>query len=376
MTNRLPIEALCAFEERHAESQNRPSTNSKLIYRNDPSARTPHKERTTDFEAAQPIQNFKPTLAVQLAAITLLATHLARSKSSSYRVRRDSKTKCGSLYVPQIDWEFHFDALELWCANRALPRVLERQNVLHPATSTLVDIAIKVLGNPLKPVHVSYEEFNTLTDQQLRRNLIAARMREWYAAPTNIARVKAWFQKHQAAKHHFLKKWCEAAQKRQSFLLRADLHYSTPSRVLQRFGPPSHDIVRRDVSNFLAAMQADTSLCDCICIAQPYADFYGGWQIPVAALFSRMEVDEAYAMRQVQKHWEVAAGVTGHSVESSLRSLDGLYRFIPAELAMLDNVENHLVRAATFLYDTGLIADTGIETVSTVAVPPNPVASR
>lgn len=361
---KLSLEAIRAFEERHSESQNHPVSSFQLTCRGNQSTRAPQKERIIDFETTKSIPDFQPTVAVQLAAITQLAAHLIRSRSDSYRVRRDSTTKHGWLYVPQIDWEFHFCALELWCSNRALPKVLVRKNVLNPATSALVDIATKVSSLPLKPVHASREEFNTLSDQQIRRNLIAARMREWHAAPTNATQVKAWLQKHQQAKREFLDTWCEAAQKRDSFLIRADLRYSIPTRELRGFGSPAHDIVRRDVSNFLTAMQADETLCNCLCTTQPYADFHSGWQIPVVALFSRLGVEEAYAIHQIQLHWESAAGVTGRSLEFTFRSLDGLYRFIPAELAMLDNIELHLIRAASYLYDTCAIADTGIDTVS------------
>lgn len=358
-----------AFEERYSISQNKrqPEIKTNIARWGRPqSIRT--QQRAIDFEIAAPIpENMHPSLPVQLVAITQLALHLCKRKTPPYRVRRDQIGSNG-FYVPRIDWEFHFDTLRMVASKRApLSYVLLRTNVLHPATLALIDIGNKIYTHDLQPSYLSFEERQALNPEQGQRNLIAKKMYEWNALLGNSRAIKDWSAKHEASITAFLNEWTNHANKRDCFLLRADLIYSSSPRYAQKFEARPHSTVRRDVAAFLKSVQRDPYFTDANWLLEPYADLSDEWQLPLIALIPGSEKNLTQTCMHVQKHWELAADVTGKSMESNFLHMDGEYRFIAHEHLMLDNLEQHLLRAATYFFGTRLIADTSIDNVVATA---------
>ncbi len=369
--------AMRAFEERYSIWQNEREQETQISIT--PWGRKQairFQQRATDFEIAAPIpEGMHPSLPVQLVALTQLALHLCKRRTPPYRVRREqtgSNPQAACFYVPKIDWEFHFDTLRLLTSERRpRPSMLQRANVLHPATRALIDISIKVYARELMHLNLTYEERQVLDPEQYQHNLIAKKMHEWDALPENSRAIKDWTAKHRTCEKAFLIEWTTEAKKRECFLLRSDLIYSSPAPKAHNFGPPSHITVRRDVAALLKSVRSDPDFIDATWMLDPYADLSGQWQLPLIALIPGPDKNLPSARMRVQKHWESVTGVTGKSLQSTFLSMDGEYRFIADEHAMFDDLDQHLLRAATYLFGTRLIADTSIDTVSTAP----PIAS-
>lgn len=363
--------AMRAFEERYSIWQNERAQETLITI--DPWGRKRpirSQQRAIDFEIAAPIpEGMHPSLPVQLVALTQLALHLCKCRTPPYRVRREqtgSNPLSACFYVPHINWEFHFDTLRLLTSERRpLPSVLQRADVLHPATRALIDIGLKIYTRKLMPSNLTYEERQALDPEQCQRNLIAHSMHEWNTLPASSRAIKDWTAKHMESEKAFLIEWTTKAKKRECFLLRADLIYSSPTRKALNFGSPSHTTVRRDVAALLESVRSDPNFTDATWMLDPYADLSGQWQLPLIALIPGPDKNLPSARMRVQKHWESVTGVTGKSLESAFLSMDSEYRFIADKHAMFDNLDQHLLRAATYLVGTRLIADTSIDTVST-----------
>jgi len=379
MSIRLSREAIWAFEERHALTQNQRPDAIEIGAFSQP----PIQERGSAFKKAEPIASWQrsqgngftdpeprkvaiPSPAVQLAVIVELALHLTRCKTGPYRVRREQlSSSVDRTYAPRSQWEFAFDVLDLWHSNRyQWPSVLAREAVLHPAGRALIKIAAKVFENNLLPKAISREEYDTLTDQQLQRNLIAQRLKEWFTLPPNANLVKLWHAKHNDSKKEFLESWGTQLQQGNWQVVRADLLYPKVPHVISGFGPLPHLTVREHVQRFTAIVLNDSQLSACKCLVAPYADFWSGWQLPMVALVPIHETPTLNEQARMLEHWRSATNDPGANMLSYFLQMKGDYRFISAEQNMYDSADAHLVRAATYFFDTCLIADTRIETVS------------
>lgn len=363
--------AMRAFEERYSTAQNQLKQDTRTditSWRLNRAFRP--MPRATDFQSAVPIpEGMHPSLPVQIVATTQLALHLCKCKASPYRVRREqpgSNPMHANLYVPRIDWEFHFDALRLLTTEcSTFPSVLQRANTLHPATRALISISTDIHERDLMPPFPSYEERQVLDPEQSQRNLLAKRMSDWYALPDNERASKDWTTKHSTFEKDFLNEWTAKAKKHECFLLRVDLIYSASTREVNNFGPPSHSRVRRDVAAFLETVRSDPNFTGATWKLSPYADLCGQWQLPLIGLIRGSDRSRPMVHHHLQKIWEFVADVKGKSLECNLLFFKGEYRFICHDQAMFDSLDQQILNAATYLFGTRMIADTDIDTVST-----------
>ena len=357
---------MLAFEERYSDSQNEPL--GEEIFRSFGQEKT-RKERAGYFERSESIGSVQPTRAVLLVAITELAIYLCRSKSRIYvaqLVQRSKKEYKATRYVSRIDWEFHFDALDLWREERLRKHeVVARENVLHPAVVALFECAASVARIDIaRCARVTREEYENLDDGQIRRNLTAQSLREWYALPSSKERVQNWSTKIASERKKFLVEWEGDILAEDCILVRADLHHASCSTSWSHnFGQVSRADVIEHVRELEKLLRADNRFCLVRCLIDPYLDLNGNWHVPVALLVRRSTLSIPVINLCVLDSWTVAVKPYGGSQSSLPNSLDMEYRFIAPEQRSLDGIRSHLVRLATYIFDTRLIADTRLETL-------------
>lgn len=366
MSNYSFNSAARAFEERYSISQNainQEDLQRSILRHNE--VKISYYERATEFASAAEIPYGKqPTTPALLVAATQLAIHLCKCRTAPYRVRQERTNS--NLYVPHIEWEFHFHALKLLQATWPhMDPIVKRANVLHPATNELLAISSNVYKHDLLPKNQGFEERNALNAEQSQRNLIAQKLKTWYEIQNNKLAVKNWAIKHQVAKKGFMTEWTTVANSQECFLLRADLRYSSLPSVIEKFGAPSHNTVRKNVAEFLDVANKFPEFAGAKWLIAPYVDLSGNWQLPLVALIPKLDSYRFVVQREVQEIWTSVAKIRGKSLESQMCHLqDGEYRFIPNDQAMLDGIDHQLSHAATYLFDTSVIMDTGINTVS------------
>ncbi|MBN9576310.1 hypothetical protein [Alicycliphilus denitrificans] len=363
MTANISPSAVQAFEERFATSQNSPDSNEGRL-----ASIKREEERSNMFVKTEPITDILPTPAAQLAAIVELANHLARSRTSPYRVRRQLQRSSSHFerhYVPSIDSEFAFCALELWCIDQQRSAVLTRDGVMHPAAKALIDFAERVLTNGLLPKYLSREEHNTLSESQQRRNLVAEYMRDWYASPDNKHRVKLWNEKYRQAKEKFLTDWSALARLSDACFLRADLTYSPASKGFAGANRMRSREIRLHVARFITAVRANPLFAAGKCLVHPYVDLYGGWHLPLLACAPEPQTGLGHQLQQaLLKQWRSATEQDHASAVWQPFSMECTYRFISDEQRAFDNPQQHLGRAAAYFFESRVLADTHIDVIS------------
>ncbi len=357
---------MSAFQERFSDAQNQSVVSSHGVFITTKSEADISNEQLTSFKKTAFPENFQqqPTRAVLLLAITELALHICRSKQPLYRVRFDSRGTDSLMdrhYAPRIDWEFHLGALDQWCSKKfQQPKVLSRENILHPAAKELIEIAQKVYDHNLKPRNVSFEEYHALSEEQLQRNLIAEKMRQWYSLPSSKALVKNWASKSVEAKADFILNWENEMRNHDCFLFRTDLLFE---KVVLGSWRTSYSSVDKSVKSLEELLWGENRLGLIRSYIDPYIDLDGSWNIPVVLLIRCGSISMQDIEDFIMRLWNSTIFPhRGRQVSNFICDYCN-YRFITREHLMLDNQSIQLLRAAIYIFDTKFIADTSLSSI-------------
>lgn len=149
-------------------------------------------------------------------------------------------------------------------------------------------------------------------------------------------------------------------------LVRADLHHASHSTSWSHnFGQVSRADVIEHVRELEKLLCADNRFSLLRYFIDPYLDLNGNWHVQVALLVRRSTLALSIPIINlyILDSWTAAVKPYEGSQSSMPNSLDMEYRFIAPEQRSLDGVRSHLVRLATYIFDTRLIADTRLETL-------------
>ena len=357
--------AIQAFEERHSHTLTGSATAeawnwSDLVC----------TEHSSFYPKASPIDRYQlhPAPAAQLASICTLALHLCRGRSSPYKPtlkRNELHADRACFWVPQSPWEFAFGCLDLWI-NDPTPklRILTEEGVLHPAARTMIQYAYKAFSKPVVYVGLSREELDELSDRQIRRNELAKWMRAWQASTQHKTAVKAWTQKHEAAKRAFLEHWSAPSRCPHHMLIRVDLKYPLGDGMLSSWKSiPDYivrghaELLRNELSESLSSWNDGQA---CLAHVEPYVLLDGGWLIHVVLKVPHAINASMANICRLQDLWQrTAQGYVGNP-GCTWGGRRNRYRFISQEHMMLAPYETQLADAASYLFDTRLFADTSL----------------
>ena len=366
MKNSLSREGMSAFQERFSDAQNQSVVPSHGVFITTEIEADIRNEQLTSFKKTEFPEDFQqqPTRAVLLLAITELALHICRSKQPLYRVRFDSRGADSLMdrhYAPRIDWEFHLGALDQWCSKKfQQPKVLSRENILHPAAKELIEIAQKVYDHNLKPRYPTFEEYHALSEEQLQRNLIAEKMRQWYSLPSSKALVKNWAFKGAVAKADFILDWDNEIKSNDCFIFRTDLLFE---EIIFGSWGDSYSILDKNIKFLEELIWGESRLGLIRSYIDPYIDMDGNWNIPVVLLIRSVSISIQEIENCILKLWNSAIFPhKGRQVSNFICDYCD-YRFITREHLMLDSQSIQLLRAAIYIFDTKFIADTSLGSI-------------
>ena len=362
MTKKLITNGIArAFEERFSQTLN---LRSQGVFDTVPPAHSFYAEFSGLHEPARPLEDLCLAPGAVIASTALLAEHLGNSRSSPYRIRRERSTPSSirhTYYVPSIDYEMHFDALQQLMGMRRVLKVLERSSVLCPLASVLISAAIAVhkLAAPFKGR--SWEECNHLSDLQMQRNLIAERVSKTLSLPLHKAEMLAWNRKHNEDKKRFIEACGQLLARNECQLLRGEFQLSSKLNVRHK---QSAKEIQLTLDKFRETLATRLDLTSCVLHVDPYLDISTNWQLPWSCLVTIESNGGSHIRNLIYDAWKstVPQGWTQDSRASDAWSSE--YRLITDEQVMLDSVELQVVKASIFHFDTLLVADTRLLTLS------------
>lgn len=367
MTLRIDQTVYRAFEEKHSPSLNLGTWHNPMPSFGRQPSQLAH-ERITDYPRTAEFGENRPSPSVLLEAITQLALNRVRSRTNSYRVRRESSRSSkdiDSYYCPRSENELCYSALDTWTNSPySIPLIVRSGKGLHPATQALLEIAAQVCRLERRPTAHSREEYECLDDRQLLRNFVAEGMRAWYSVPSNQLMVKDWGSKHALQKRQFIETWTAKIRSGQFQLLRLDLHYEyrgEPDKVLCSI---NKDAVKSDIARLRQALETTARFQGSLIGFFPYADLTVTWMIPCVMLVPSSQVLPQILLNDIGALWREISGDHHGRFETTYRTLQGDFRYTSSEQQMLESTEAQLMRAATYLFDTRLILDSSLESLS------------
>lgn len=371
-----------AFEELHSESQNLPNCDGVII--NEYSRKNYLSQRATEVD---PTCDYHPegmgrvlTFPAQLVAITDLALTLCKKRTPVHRVYREtrsSRSEPGQLLSEwtELNWKFKVLRYFIQTGGKKM-QVLQIKScqVLHPASQELIRIAGLVFNERLINKNVSYDEYHELDEGQIQNNLIGDKIREWFCVPANKKKVLDWESKYKDKRSQFLEEWGAVVQNSRSYLLRFDLSLSRGEKDIEGFEDPSTSFMNilECKERFHELAKENNILTNCKIMLSPYADFSKRWQIPVVLLCPSLDITQEIVMKEFNEVWRRSIGLFGYQINHQFKGsreykeMDGEYRFADPVQKMHETAEQHLYRAAVYIFDAHWVADTKIENLCDV----------
>lgn len=303
-----------------------------------------------------------------LAAIAELAANLYNSHAPKYRVRSEPSTSARSAercYVPACEFELHFCALDRWLdsiEHRNTSEALARTGVLNPLVQRLLDAAVIVRKGADIEKNCTHDELQHLTDQQKQRNLIAKKVQDWVLGPTHKASVIAWQKKHAATKNAFLSDWTAAANRQKSSLYRGEFLAKNSSGL--GLGFPAHQNigdVADQIDAFRKAVSKHPNTAGCHFLVQTYLGQHKSWVHPWILLAPQ---SAAFTCQQaVHDCWLEVSGSSRTVIADCDQELNPHFRITTDDQRQFESIEEQLLSAAVYFFDTLLIADSRLETI-------------
>ena len=371
-----------AFEELHSESQNLLNYDGFIFHESSRNFSLSQRATEVDPGCDYPPEGLgrMSTFPAQLVAVTELALTLCKKRTPVHRVFREtrsSRSRPGHLLSEwtELNWQFKVLRYLIQTGRKKMQALQSKSGqILHPASQELFRIAELVFSEKLRNKNVSYEEYHALDEHQIENNLIGEKMREWFCLPANKKKVLDWEGKYKDKRSKFLEEWGEAAQNSRSYVLRFDLSLSRGEKNIEGFEDPSTSFMNilECKERFHELAKENNILANCKIMLSPYADFFQRWQIPVVLLCPSLDITQEIVMKEFNKVWHRAIGLFGYQIDhqfkrnGNYKKIDGEYRFADPVQKMYETAEQHLYRAAVYIFDAHWVADTKIENLCDV----------